>query len=120
MALNDDLLSLSISYLDITDYRPEEITTLLLRTGCDNPKKIIDSWMKASIYQTIIEDRKIERKLNGKLHRTYGPAIEGSNGHKEWWVDGKRHLSDGPAIEWEECKEWWVDGKLHRTELNME
>ena len=27
--------------------------------------------------------------LNGKLHREDGPAIEYSNGHKEWFLNGK-------------------------------
>ena len=27
---------------------------------------------------------------NDKLHREDGPAIEGVNGHKEWWINGKR------------------------------
>ena len=28
--------------------------------------------------------------LNEKLHRENGPAIEYSDGHKEWWINGKR------------------------------
>ena len=27
--------------------------------------------------------------LNGKLHREDGPAVERSNGTKEWWLNGK-------------------------------
>jgi hypothetical protein len=26
--------------------------------------------------------------LNGKLHRTDGPAIERADGRKEWWLNG--------------------------------
>jgi hypothetical protein len=53
-----------------------------------------------------------EWRVGGKCHRTDGPAIEYSNGSKEWWVDGKLHRLDGPAIEWSDgLKEWWVDGK---------
>lgn len=26
--------------------------------------------------------------MNGKLHRIDGPAVEGVNGHNEWWIDG--------------------------------
>ena len=37
--------------------------------------------------------------LDGKRHREDGPAIEYSNGTKQWFVDGKRHRIDGPAIE---------------------
>ena len=38
--------------------------------------------------------------LNGRCHRLDGPAIERSNGSKAWFVNGKRHRIDGPAIEW--------------------
>ena len=51
------------------------------------------------------------------FHRHDGPAFEGANGRKEWWVDGKRHRLDGPAIEWADgSKEWYVDGKRHRLD----
>ena len=42
--------------------------------------------------------------LNGKLHREDGPAVEYSDGHKEWYLHGKKvhpetlvdlHLSRG-------------------------
>ena len=36
--------------------------------------------------------------FNGQLHRVDGPAIENSNGYKEWWLNG--HRIDGPAIEY--------------------
>ena len=38
--------------------------------------------------------------LNGKLHRDDGPAIEYASGHKEWYLNGKLHREDGPAIEY--------------------
>jgi hypothetical protein len=51
------------------------------------------------------------------LHRHDGPAIEWSNGSKEWWVDGKLHRLDGPAMIWANGdKAWYVDSKLHRTD----
>ena len=37
--------------------------------------------------------------LNGKCHREDGPAIEYPDGTKEWYVRGKLHREDGPAIE---------------------
>jgi hypothetical protein len=37
--------------------------------------------------------------LNGKYHREDGPAIEHANGDKEWYLNGKRHREDGPACE---------------------
>ena len=37
--------------------------------------------------------------LNGKLHREDGPAIEYADGEKWWFLNGKRHREDGPAVE---------------------
>jgi hypothetical protein len=53
----------------------------------------------------------------GQLHRNDDPAIERTNGDKEWWCDGKRHRVDGLAIERADgYKAWWVDGKELTTE----
>ena len=50
--------------------------------------------------------------LNGKRHREDGPAIEWANGTKEWWLNSKRHRVDGPAIERANGdKEWYLNGK---------
>ena len=37
--------------------------------------------------------------LNGKKHREDGPAIEYANGYKSWYINGELHREDGPAIE---------------------
>jgi len=53
--------------------------------------------------------------LNGRLHREDGPAIEFPNGSKEWYLNGKRHREDGPAMEFPNGdKFWYLNGKLHR------
>ena len=50
--------------------------------------------------------------LNGKLHCEDGPAIQWSDGCKEWWINGKRHREDGPALIYcFDCMEWWLFGK---------
>jgi len=55
--------------------------------------------------------------LNGKLHREDGPAIE-SNGTKQWWLNGKRHREDGPAIEWNDgSKQWYLNNKRFLSEI---
>jgi len=55
--------------------------------------------------------------LYGKLHRTDGPAVEYADGAKFWWFDGKLHRTDGPAVEYANgAKFWWFDGKCHRTD----
>ena len=49
--------------------------------------------------------------VDGKCHRLDGPAIEYPSGSKEWFVDGLRHRVDGPAIEYADgSKQWWIEG----------
>jgi hypothetical protein len=46
------------------------------------------------------------------FHREDGPACEGADGYKSWYLNGKRHREDGPAIEWSGGnKEWYLNGK---------
>ena len=65
--------------------------------------------------------------VNGKFHRTDGPAYSfwKKNGElecEEWWLDGNRHRTDGPAYRtWYEngeleCEEWFLNGNRHRTD----
>ncbi|HUS50962.1 MAG TPA: hypothetical protein VMZ91_12415 [Candidatus Paceibacterota bacterium] len=55
--------------------------------------------------------------LNGKLHRVDGPAIEYENGSKEWFLNGKLHRDDGPAIEDSNGKKcWYLNGKKVKEE----
>ena len=50
--------------------------------------------------------------LNGKLHREDGPAIEWAGGSKYWYLNDKLHREDGPAIEWAGGRRsWWLNGK---------
>jgi hypothetical protein len=49
-----------------------------------------------------------------KLYRTCGPAIEHTNGTKEWYLNGNLHRIDGPAIEHTNgTKEWYSNGEPH-------
>jgi hypothetical protein len=51
------------------------------------------------------------------LHREDGPAVEGYDGDKAWYINGKRHREDGPAIEWwDGSKSWYLNGKRHRED----
>jgi hypothetical protein len=52
---------------------------------------------------------------SGELHRNDGPAVEGWQGSKEWFINGIRHREDGPAIEfgWGEFV-WYKNGERHR------
>ena len=50
--------------------------------------------------------------LNGKLHREDGPAVEGPTGGKFWYLNDKLHRTDGPAIEYAYGrKRWYIDDK---------
>ena len=42
---------------------------------------------------TTLPDGTKQWHLNDKLHRADGPAIEGADGRKAWWLDGK-HLTE--------------------------
>jgi hypothetical protein len=55
--------------------------------------------------------------LNGKRHREDGPAIEYSDGSKHWYLNGNLHREDGPAIECSDgSKLWYLNGKCHRED----
>ena len=57
------------------------------------------------------------RNEKGELHRTDGPAIEWSNGTKEWYVNGLRHREDGPAVEFNDgSKLWYLNGVLYKKD----
>jgi len=52
--------------------------------------------------------------LNGKLHRKDGPAVEHANGDKAWWLNDMLHREDGPAIEYTNgYKVWYLNGKSY-------
>jgi len=55
--------------------------------------------------------------LNGKRHREDGPAVESADGSKEWWLNGKLHREDGPAFEGSDgYRAWYLNGKRHRED----
>ena len=45
--------------------------------------------------------------LNGKRHREDGPAIECANGNKWWYLNDQLHREDGPAVEFASGTKWW-------------
>ena len=55
--------------------------------------------------------------LNGKRHREDGPAIEYANGDKDWCLNGQLHREDGPASEYTDGSKYWsLNGKPHRED----
>lgn len=64
-----------------------------------------------------MDSYRIWRNEQGFIHRVHRPAIEidGQYGRKEWWLNGKRHRTDGPAVKYnDDRKEWWLNGDRHR------
>jgi len=50
--------------------------------------------------------------LNGKLHCEDGPAVEWPDGEKQWYLNGKLHREDGPAVERSNgTKRWFLNNK---------
>ena len=56
--------------------------------------------------------------LNGKRHREDGPAVIYSNGDTIWYLNGKLHRTNGPAVEFfnnnninPNIEQWWINGK---------
>ena len=52
--------------------------------------------------------------LYGKLHREDGPALEHINGEKWWYINGLLHREDDPAVECPNgSKQWWLNAKKY-------
>ena len=45
--------------------------------------------------------------LDGKFHREDGPAIVYESGEKQWYLHGNLHREDGPAIEYPGGEKLW-------------
>lgn len=55
--------------------------------------------------------------INGKRHRKDGPAVERLDGTKTWYINGKCHREDGPAMEYPDgAKFWYLNDKRHRED----
>jgi hypothetical protein len=59
--------------------------------------------------------KEYEWYLDGKLHNEDGPAVRKPNGDLEWWIHGELHREEGPALEYRNGdKEWYLNGLRHR------
>ena len=58
--------------------------------------------------------------LNGKYHREDGPAVIGANGYQYWYLNDQLHREDGPAIIHANGDQYWyLNGKdLTEQEFN--
>jgi len=68
--------------------------------------------MTYKIYEVIVyDDGSKYWYLNGKRHREDGPAIEHANGYKSWYLNDERHCEYGPAVEYADgSKDWYLNG----------
>jgi hypothetical protein len=63
-------------------------------------------------YTVKVHPDRTEWFLNGKLHREDGPAVEWADGSRSWWLNDQRHRTDGPAVEHADGdREWWLNGE---------
>jgi hypothetical protein len=69
---------------------------------------------------TVDEDKTKRWYLKGKFHREDGPAVEWANGSKYWYLNDKLHREDGPAVERADgTKHWYLNGdRLTQAEFN--
>jgi len=55
--------------------------------------------------------------LNGKWHRDDGPAVIWAGGTQEWYKNGKNHREDGPAVIWADgTQHWYKNDNWHRED----
>jgi hypothetical protein len=55
--------------------------------------------------------------LNGKRHREDGPAVECADGDKYWYFEDELHREGAPAVETVSgYRLWYHHGKLHRED----
>lgn len=72
-------------------------------------------------YTVKVNDVSTRWYLNGKRHREDGPAVEYTNGDKYWFLNDELHREDGPAVEYSHGgKVWYLyDINLTETEFNI-
>jgi hypothetical protein len=65
----------------------------------------------------VFPDGRQEWFLNGKCHREDGPAVIDSNGTQEWYLNDNLHREDGPAIiRPDGTQSWYLNDNLHRED----
>ncbi len=106
-----DLQCIVVLYLDYCEYKPIAFNI------CDKRKRIelLKYWHKNSKHTVLIYKYSKEYRINGKLHREKGPAIESKYG-TSWYNNNKLHRKNGPARYTHGYKEWFINGKRHRDD----
>jgi hypothetical protein len=68
-------------------------------------------------YTIAVDEDWVRWYLDGKLHRTDGPAVIWPDGTQAWWLNDQRHRTDGPAVIWPDGqRDWWLNDQRHRTD----
>jgi len=76
--------------------------------------KLIWFFLKVDVKNRLIVTKDGTKKwyLNGKRHREDGPAIEYPDGIKAWYLNGELNRKDGPAVEYPDgTKIWFLNGQ---------
>jgi len=77
--------------------------------------------IKPTTTSTLVIDKQGSRfwlNQRKELHRLDGPALEADSGYKEWWINGKLHRTNGPSVEGPEIliDEYHYRGCLYEKE----
>ena len=99
-----------IALNDIESYRNCLSLPVFARYTLNLPKEILKEYRSSFI---VIKITNLCKKyyLNGKLHREDGPAVEYTNRYKFYYLNGELHRENGPAIEYANGdKEYWING----------
>jgi|SRR5579859_4154648 len=91
--------------------------SLLDNDACDKIKQALDLIKSLSkVGEKVCKTNEYGTKrwfLNGKLHREDGPAVEYTDGYKAWYLNDELHREDGPAVEFTDgYKDWYYHGEL--------
>lgn len=114
-----DILSIIVSFLDWTcDLETFEVISDMLKLTPSEKDKILTYWKSNTKFITYTDINKNKSWcVNGKYHRTDGPAVECKNGGFQWWQNDQLHRLDGPAIiSSYGLKQWYKHHKLHRID----
>jgi hypothetical protein len=69
-----------------------------------------------SVLEMDVYGTKWWKNKDGKFHRLDGPAIEFTDGYKNWYVNGILHREDGPAvIDHIGENEWYLRGVRYKS-----
>ena len=102
----------SISYFEL------EAFLLITNVSPIDRKKIISEEYSRRIKRSELHNlHYIQYSIEGRLHRTDGPAVIRVGSRTEWWFNDKLHRVDGPAVIYaDNSREYWVNGVLHRID----